>query len=832
MKKQLLFLALFLSFFGIKSTAQCAVNAGEDQSVVCGSSIQLSVTPSWLPIDASTTKKLSSVSFVTADLGYIVGEGGLIIKTINGGDSWVTQTSGTTSMLNDVQFLDAETGFIVGNMGTILKTTNGGTKWNRITSGTNSNLFTVFFVNNSVGYAGGESGLVLKTVDGGTSWYRPSQEPVTAHYPCLSLFFKSADEGYAASYMGLHPKTINGGVTWEGIHPIGNYGGIGGGALNSIYFSDESTGFITLEGDGWIYRSVDGGANWTDIRPGSDFAHGYCVDFATPDMGVVVAKGGVIYGTTDKGQTWKRQSSNSSKDLYSVDFPDALTGYAVGADGTILKYSTQSTYLWSPATGLDNPTIANPTATVTGDITYTVTVTNENGCVATDDISLTVTPIIVDAGSDKTIACGSAAQLDVVATNYTGTEPLIYKWTPATGLDNDAIANPKSTVTSDIVYTVTVITEGGCEASDEVGVTVTPLIVNAGVNKRTKSGGTVQLNVAGTNFTGTGTLTYKWTPATGLSDDAIANPTATVFSSMTYTVTVSTPNGCSASDDVSVLVEAMDKPEIGVVSLSENNKNLVAWNKPASIGIESYKIYRETNITDVYELVGTVPYDSLSIYIDESSLPDVQSNKYKLSILDKNGTESPQSDYHKTMHLSINKGMGTTWNLRWEAYEGIVVSTYNIYRGTSLSNLELIGSTSGGNTQFNDLNAPDGVVYYQLEVINPNPVNPTKSPEVSQMMKVVSESAVSYNSSRSNIATNYVGSIEDIDILPNPVKDEFRIEFDGSLTFEIIDLMGKVIYTGSMNNNTVVPSGNFSSGVYVIRFNIDNSYVYKKIIKE
>jgi len=498
-------------------------------------------------------------------------------------------------------------------------------------------------------------------------------------------------------------------------------------------------------------------------------------------------------------------------------------------------------YKWTPATGLNNDSIVNPMATVTSDITYTVTVTTPNACTATDDIKVTVNSLTANAGVDKTIICGGTAQLNSVTSNYTGAGTLKYKWTPATGLNNDSIVNPMATVTSDITYTVTVTTPNACTATDDIKVTVNSLTANAGVDKTIICGGTAQLNSVTTNYTGAGTLKYKWTPATGLNNDSIINPTATLINDVVYTVTVKTPNGCTATDQVSVSIIPMSKPEIGMVGVSSNNKNLIAWNKPLSTGVESYYIYRETNVTNVYEKIGIVPYDSLSIYVDNQSLPDVQSNKYKLSILDRHGLESPQSNYHKTMHLAINKGMGNTWNLSWEAYEGFVVSTYNIYRGTTTTNLTLLGSTSGGNTQYNDLNAPTGDVYYQLEVISPNSVNPTKiltSQKTKAEENSLYNSLISYSSSRSNIATNVVSGINElgennkINIYPNPVKNELRIDFEGGSTFEILNLIGQVVYNGNLIKNTIVQTSNLSSGIYLIKFKTGKSFEYKKIIKE
>ena len=501
-------------------------------------------------------------------------------------------------------------------------------------------------------------------------------------------------------------------------------------------------------------------------------------------------------------------------------------------------------YKWTPSTGLNNDTIANPTATVINDVTYTVTVTTPNGCTATDDVKVTVNTLTANAGEDKIIICGGIAQLNTVTTNYTGAGTLKYKWTPSTGLNNDTIANPTATATSDKIYIVTVTTPNGCTATDEIKVTVNPLTVNAGDDKTIICGGTVQLNTVATNYIGSEILKYKWTPSTGLNNDTIPNPTATLINNITYTVTVTTPNGgCNATDELGVTIKAMDKPEIGMVGVSSNNKNLIAWNKPVSSGIESYYIYRETNVTNVYEKIGLVPYDSLSIYVDNQSLPDVQSNKYKLSIYDRHGLESPQSDYHKTMHLAINKGMGTTWNLSWEAYEGFVVSTYNIYRGTTPANLTLLGSTSGGNTQYNDLNAPTGDIYYQLEVISPNNVNPTKVPGSLQKAKGekndLFNSLASYNSSRSNIASNVLNGIYELNdersnirIYPNPVKNELNIDFEGGSAFEIMNLMGQIVYNGNLIKNSIVQTSNLSSGVYLIKFKTGKSFEYKKILKE
>jgi len=345
------------------------------------------------------------------------------------------------------------------------------------------------------------------------------------------------------------------------------------------------------------------------------------------------------------------------------------------------------------------------------------------------------------------------------------------------------------------------------------------------------------------SYTGSGKLKYKWTPSTGLDNDTIAHPFATVTSNITYTLVVTTASGCSTSANVKVNLLSMAQPEIGIVGVISSNKNMIVWNKPVTTGIASYYIYRETNTSNVFEKIGTVPYDSLSVFVDNQSFPEVKSNKYKLSIFDNNGMESPLSNAHKTMHLSINKGQNTTWNLIWEPYLGFNVSTYNIYRGTTINNLNFLDATSGSSNQYSDLTAPTGDVFYQLEVISPNLINPTKVPASIQKSKKSDYSAgaslLSYNSSRSNIVTNSLSSVNELDgnniqinIYPNPVKNQLRIDFEGGSTFEILNLMGQVVYNGDLIKSSTVQTSSLCSGVYMIKFKTGKTFEYRKIIKE
>jgi len=63
----------------------------------------------------------------------------------------------------------------------------------------------------------------------------------------------------------------------------------------------------------------------------------------------------------------------------------------IGGSPTASGGTSPYTYVWKPTTGLDDPTKANPTASPLTTTTYTVQVTDANGCRETDDVVVTVT---------------------------------------------------------------------------------------------------------------------------------------------------------------------------------------------------------------------------------------------------------------------------------------------------------------------------------------------------------------------------------------------------------------------------------------------------------
>ncbi len=208
---------------------------------------------------------------------------------------------------------------------------------------------------------------------------------------------------------------------------------------------------------------------------------------------------------------------------------------------TTLNATGGATYTWASSPSLSNLNVANPIANPTTTTTYTVTIDDANGCIATDTVTVTVNALpTVNAGATLLICAGATANLSATgATNFS--------WTPASSLNDPNIPNPTSTATTTTLYTVVGTDVNGCSASDTVSVIVNPVPnANAGSNTSICDGSSTTLNA-------TGGGTYSWLPAAGLSNTTIANPIANPTTTTTYTVTV-TSNFCSDTSQVTVTV--------------------------------------------------------------------------------------------------------------------------------------------------------------------------------------------------------------------------------------------------------------------------------------
>jgi hypothetical protein len=86
-----------------------------------------------LPLDCADDAK--AMGWADDRVGYVVGRGGMIVVTSDGGRTWTRGRSTSLADLNAVRVVSADEAWVVGSAGTILRTQNGGSTWTRVDPG-------------------------------------------------------------------------------------------------------------------------------------------------------------------------------------------------------------------------------------------------------------------------------------------------------------------------------------------------------------------------------------------------------------------------------------------------------------------------------------------------------------------------------------------------------------------------------------------------------------------------------------------------------------------------------------------------------------------------
>ncbi|MFK7908072.1 MAG: gliding motility-associated C-terminal domain-containing protein [Chitinophagales bacterium] len=211
-----------------------------------------------------------------------------------------------------------------------------------------------------------------------------------------------------------------------------------------------------------------------------------------------------------------------------------------------------TTYAWLPIEGLDNPTIANPIATVSETSNYQVTVLLNDIC--NSEIVLDVNVVVGGLGAASVnpneIAC-RGENVDLLASGGTS-----YQWSPSQNLSCNDCPNPVASPINSGIYQVTISNDSGCS-----------MVLSTNIEVNNLDGATVSEDVEicaergeAVPLTASGGTTYEWSPIEGLSCSDCPNPEATPSISTDYEVIVTDDSGCSTT--LVTRIEVSDGAEI------------------------------------------------------------------------------------------------------------------------------------------------------------------------------------------------------------------------------------------------------------------------------
>ncbi|MDB4655263.1 SprB repeat-containing protein, partial [Flavobacteriales bacterium] len=239
-----------------------------------------------------------------------------------------------------------------------------------------------------------------------------------------------------------------------------------------------------------------------------------------------------------------------SNESYTLTSPPSYSGFVDitnvscggvndGAiDATLSGGTPPYTFLWTPGN--------IPTEDISGLVagTYTVSVTDDNGCAVSASFDVTEPPTLVVSETHQDVSCNGEDDGSIDVSVSGGTPGFTYLWQPGGSTVQD------TTDLSPGTYEVLVTDAGGC--SDSLEIEITEPVVLTLVSSSTDAtcnalcDGTATVTPSG----GTPTYTYVWTP------NVSTGPTATGLCAGTYDVVVTDANGCeeTASFTISDIV--------------------------------------------------------------------------------------------------------------------------------------------------------------------------------------------------------------------------------------------------------------------------------------
>ncbi|MFD1469584.1 gliding motility-associated C-terminal domain-containing protein [Hymenobacter caeli] len=495
-------------------------------------------------------------------------------------------------------------------------------------------------------------------------------------------------------------------------------------------------------------------------------------------------------------------------------------------------------YRWSPATGLSNPAIANPTATLanaTGapsTTVYTLTVTSAASCTATGTVAVTVSPVpTVSAGPARTLCAGQTVALGAPAQ-----AGFAYAWTPAAGLSSATAAQPVYTAANAtnapvvVKFRLVATTVQGCPARDSVLVTVNPL-----PPQRTITGPAFICDAAQA-FTGTyavagasATATYQWTVVggtllSGQGTGQVAVQFASGAPARSLSVVETSAFGCTgtAASSLNIL---LDQPTIGLTTASvdatSNARVVLAYRVPNGGNTPNQvQVLRRVAGTGAFAVVGTTA-PTATAFTDANALDaNANSYEYQLSVANGCGTVLATA-VAQTVRLQATATAGAgsyrqgSVALAWNPYVGFAVGGYRLYRRLDGGPAELLATVSATTLAYAVPNGAPGA---------------SSGAGFAQGFRVVAFSTdATPLLSNSNEATATFGSplaFYNV-ITPNGDHRNDRLEIDNVAlypgnTLTIFNRWGREVYTTANYQNTWGDDASVAAGMYYYLFKLPN----------
>ncbi|MEN8158021.1 MAG: YCF48-related protein [Bacteroidota bacterium] len=299
----------------------------------------------WTKQTTAYSPKLHAVYAIDALNVWASGSDGLIIHSMDGGETWDSIPNGASRYLTAIEFINADTGFVAGrdsetgtpNLNHLLqRTRDGGLNWEfiHLVGGQLNTVFDMDFVEGPPGepmrgFCVGGLANVWISNDYGDTWDRVSGDCGEGNFN--SCFFADSITGwFVGTPSNIKPYTIM--FTDDGCKSFVEQPDPNEIKLNGVSFGSELKG-IAVGLEGIVMYTSDGGTSWEtctdeDVTGGSKAWSS--VHLTETGKAWAVGHYGLIVYSNDWGHTWEPQTSGVTDKLSEVYFINDSVGWIVG----------------------------------------------------------------------------------------------------------------------------------------------------------------------------------------------------------------------------------------------------------------------------------------------------------------------------------------------------------------------------------------------------------------------------------------------------------------------------------------------------------------------
>ena len=276
-----------------------------------------------------------------------------MFKSVNRGVDWTNISEGLdggnfTTVAVSHGFLDDQTLFTASNTGILYRTANAGDYWSEIGAVSSAHIAGIGFSSNSGLYAsliGATQSGVFRSGDGGAIWTAITSDLPNTNFGAFAVSPAYSSDGTIVAMLrdeGIY-RTFTSGKWWE--QQNAGTTSVVRAIPRTIAFSPNyaNDNLVLAGGGSGAFRSIDGGATWSEANEGSTYtdvaSFGFSPAVATDGIVFAGTAGGGLFKSTDAGQSWTQSNTG-------------LTNGMVNAVAVSPSFATDHTVLVATAGGI------------------------------------------------------------------------------------------------------------------------------------------------------------------------------------------------------------------------------------------------------------------------------------------------------------------------------------------------------------------------------------------------------------------------------------------------------------------------------------------------